>query len=404
MTRGKQCAPAIFGTHMITFIHTADWQLGKPFARVADEGKRTRLQEQRIAAVRRIGEVVRADNAAFVVVAGDVFDSNSPSNTVVADACDAIKSVGVPVYVIPGNHDHAGPGSVWSQSFLVRVSKERAPNLRVLLDQEPVQEAGYVLFPCPLSRRQSGEDPCTWIRTHDFSGLDERPRIVLAHGSTLSFRQDGDEEDGGRQANLIELDRLPLSEIDYVALGDWHGMVQAGDKAWYAGSHETDRFPKAGQRTGHVAVVEVRRGLPPVVQAVQTGRTRWLVHSETFATDAGPGGLRDTLDQLVGDAERGLSLLKLSLGGNLGLAGHAELSTILEEWQAGLLDLRLDKAVAVAPTADEIDALANTKVNPLVAHVAKELQSQLARGGEDAAIAGTAIALLHECVNAGGAA
>jgi hypothetical protein len=220
----------------------------------------------------------------------------------------------------------------------------------------------------------------------------------------LNFRQESDEEDGGRQANLVDLDRMPLSKIDYVALGDWHGMVQAGEKAWYSGSHETDRFPKEGQRTGHVAVVEVRRGAPPALQPVQTGHTRWLVHSATFATDAGPVALKDSLDQLVGDGERGLSLLKLSLSGSLGLAGHAELSTILEDWQAGLLDLRLDKAVAVAPTADEIAALAHTTVNPLIAHVARELQSQIARGGEDARLAGTAIALLHEFANAGGAA
>jgi hypothetical protein len=387
---------------MITFIHTADWQLGKPFARVADDGKRTRLQEQRIAAIRRIGEVVREKNAAFVVVAGDVFDSNSPTNTTVADACDAIKSVGVPVYVIPGNHDHAGPGSIWGQSFFLRVSNERAPNLRVLLDHEPVVDAEYIIFPCPLSRRQSGEDPCTWIRGYDFASLDDRPRIVLAHGSTLSFKQEGDEEDGGRQANLIELDRLPLSELDYIALGDWHGMVQAGDKSWYSGSHETDRFPKEGQRTGHVAVVQVNRRSMPVVQPVQTGRTRWLVHSETFATDAGPVALKDALNELVGDGDRGLSLLKLSLGGNLGLEGHAELSAILEDWQAGLLDLRLNKTVAIAPTADEIDALTHTMTNPLIAHVARELQSQITRGGGDAAIAGTAIALLHEFANAGG--
>ena len=321
-------------TTMVTFVHSADWQLGKPFSRVSDDGKRTRLQEQRIAAVRRIGEVVKKHDAAFVVVAGDVFDSNSPTNTVVADACDAIKSIGAPVYVIPGNHDHAGPGSVWSQPFFLRVSKDRAPNLRVLLDREPVQEAGCILFPCPLSRRQSGEDPCTWIRNHDFSGLEDRPRIVLAHGSTLNFRQESDEEDNDRQPNLIALD----------------------------------------------------------------------VHSATFATDAGPAAVKDSLDQLVGDAERGLSLLKLSLGGNLGLAGHAELSTILEEWQAGLLDLRLDKSVAVAPTADEIDALAHTTVHPLIAHVARELQDQIARGGEEARLAGTAIALLHEFANAGGAA
>jgi hypothetical protein len=93
------------------------------------------------------------------------------------------------------------------------------------------------------------------------------------------------------------------------------------------------------------------------------------------------------------------SLLKLSLAGSLGLAGHAELARILESWQSGLLDLRLDNAVAVAPTADEIDALTNTLGNPLIMHVARELQRQIEGGGDDAFIAGTAIALLHEFVH-----
>jgi DNA repair exonuclease SbcCD nuclease subunit len=386
---------------MITFIHTADWQLGKPFSRVADDAKRTILREERFAAIRRIGDVARASKAAFVVVAGDVFDSNSPSNETVSSACDAIGSIGLPVYMIPGNHDHAGPGSVWGQSFFVAESRERAPNLRVLLEAVPVEEPGYVLLPCPLSRRQGGDDPTAWIRGHDCTTLGDRPRIVIAHGSTLNFRQDGDEEDGGRQANLIELDRLPLAELDYVALGDWHGMQQAGDKAWYSGSHETDRFPKAGQTTGNVIVVQARRGGAPTMRPEPTGHTRWLVHPETFATDAGPAALKDALNTLVGTAQRRLSLLKLSLAGSLGLAGHRELGEILESWQAGLLDLRLDKRVAVAPTADEIDALKNNASNPLIAHVAGELQRQI-DAGEDAAVAGTALALLHEFAHAGG--
>lgn len=386
---------------MITFIHTADWQLGKPFSRVADDEKRSALRKERFAAIRRIGDVARASNAAFVVVAGDVFDSNNLSNETVSAACDAIGSIGVPVYVIPGNHDHAGPGSVWGQSFFIAERRERAPNLRVPLESSPVEEASCVLLPCPLSRRQSSNDPTAWITGLDFGDFGDRPRIVIAHGSTLNFRQEGDEEDGGRQANLIELDRLPMSELDYIALGDWHGMVQAGDKAWYSGSHETDRFPKAGQTTGQVIVVQAHRGTVPTARPERTGHTRWLLHSEAFATDAGPTALRDALNTLVGDAQRGLSLLKLSLAGSLGLAGHAELTAILKSWQAGLLDLRLDKNVAVAPSADEIDALKNTATNPLIAKVAEELKRQI-DAGDDADIAGTAIALLHEFVHAGG--
>ena len=386
---------------MTSFIHTADWQLGKPFSRVADPDRQANLRRQRLESLDRIGDVARQQQASFVVVAGDVFDSHRPPDRLVSLALERIGRLGLPVYIIPGNHDYGGPGSLWESEHFQRENRELAPNLTVLLAAEPVDRDDAILLPCPLLRRQQLNDPTEWIRQFDFTGCDDRPRIVLAHGSTLNFRQDGDEEDGGRQANFIELDRLPLAEIDYLALGDWHGMVQAGDKAWYSGSHETDRFPKEGQRTGHVAVVDVRRGGSPVVEPVQTGHTRWLEYPATFATDAGPAALKEALEQLVGDAERRLSLLKLSLSGSLGLAGHAELAAVLEEWQAALLDLRRDGSVAVAPTADEIAALVHTTANPLIAHVAGQLQSQIEGGGEDAALAGTAIALLHEFAKAG---
>ena len=44
---------------MITFLHTADWQIGKPFASIGDPAKRARVQQERIEAIRRIGGVVR---------------------------------------------------------------------------------------------------------------------------------------------------------------------------------------------------------------------------------------------------------------------------------------------------------------------------------------------------------
>ena len=35
---------------MTTFIHTADWQLGKPFAGIRDTARRTLVQQERIEA------------------------------------------------------------------------------------------------------------------------------------------------------------------------------------------------------------------------------------------------------------------------------------------------------------------------------------------------------------------
>jgi len=380
---------------MITFIHTADWQLGKPFARVADDGKRMRLQEQRIAAIRRIGEVVQKHNAAFIVVAGDVFDSNSPSNTVVADACDAIKSINVPVYVIPGNHDHAGPGSVWSQPFFLRVSKERASNLRVLLDQQPVQEGGYILFPCPLSRRQSGEDPCTWIRNQDFSSLDDRPRIVLAHGSTLNFRQESDEEDGGRQANLVELDRMPLSEIDYVALGDWHGMKQVGPKAWYSGTPELDRFPKGeANAPGHVLAVIASHGAAPQVTPIQTARFRWHHYAFDFIDDEAFMRIQQHIDELIENRVQE-DFLRLELTGSLGIEATTKLEQFFEALQARLLRLKLSNGTVVAPTPSESNALTQRAGDPLISRVATQLVAIASGSDERAVIARVALRELH---------
>lgn len=389
-----------------TFIHTADWQLGKPFSRVADEESRARLRQERLDAVRRIGDLARERRASFVVVAGDLFDSNRPTNRTVSEACDAIASIGVPVHVIPGNHDHAGPGSIWEQDFFLAESRERAPNLKVHLAAQPIEESGCILLPCPLHRRQAASDPCGWIRDFDFASLDGRPRILIAHGSTVDFKGEQDEEDLAVQPNFIQLEHLPTSELDYVALGDWHGFAKAGNKAWYAGSHETDRFPKAGQTTGHVAVVRVGRGAAPEVEPARTGRTRWLVHEETFSGDAGPATLHDLLNQLTQEPGRQWVLLKLSLAGSLGLAAHAELDARLRSWQAALLDLRLDRNVAIEPSEAEIEALVARPDDPLIGHVARELVARRAAsgdtsggdtsGGNDGPIAATALAMLYQ--------
>ena len=121
----------------LTFLHTADWQLGKPYARVTDDAKRARLQAERFECLKRIAAAVSQHKAAFVLVAGDLFDSPSPLKSSVAMACEAIGQMGVPVVVIPGNHDHGGPGSLWEQPFFLQQRDQLAPNLQVLLTTLP---------------------------------------------------------------------------------------------------------------------------------------------------------------------------------------------------------------------------------------------------------------------------
>jgi len=386
---------------MICFIHTADWQLGKPFSRVTDPDRQAGLRRQRLDSLDRIGEVARQRQASFVVVAGDVFDSHRPTDRLVSLALERIGQLGLPVYIIPGNHDYGGLGSLWESEHFQRENRELAPNLTVILTAEPVERDDAILLPCPLLRRQQLTDPTEWIRRFDFSSCDDQPRIVLAHGSTVNFQGEADEEDEPTQPNFIALDRLAeqLDAIDYIALGDWHGFVQAGEKAWYAGSHETDRFPRPGQLPGQVACVRVSRGELPQVEPVPTGAIRWFEHAETFIAADGPERLDAVLRQLTDKLGVGNAVGKLRLDGHLGLADHQTLTAILDTWAARLAHLRIEHQVAVQPTAEELDALTKRADDPLIAGVAEALVAEMATGGDAGEIATIALAMLHQEVS-----
>ncbi len=380
----------------VTFLHTADWQLGKPYARVTDVAKRSRLQNERFECLKRIGDAARDHQASFVLVAGDLFDSPSPVNATVARACEAIGQMKIPVLVIPGNHDHGGPGSLWEQPFFLSQREQLAPNLRVLLSPEPIVLENAVVFPAPLLRRQDNVDPTAWIRTA-FESPDfptDLPRIVLAHGSVQGFESSQDDEDEeSKGLNRIDLSRLPDLEIDYIALGDWHGSKQVSPKAWYSGTPEIDRFPKGSENDpGNILMVKAGRGQSPEVDKRPTKQFRWNEFSHRFSEDEGFDAFRVALENSIGQWGQD-SLLKLSLDGSLGIETSQRLAELIEGLDARLLRMKLEDRVAIAPTKEEIQALSNRPADPLIASVAGKLIG-MTQGG-DAEVARLALRELH---------
>ena len=380
------------------FIHTADWQIGKSFAGIGDAHKRSLVQQERIEAIKRIGGVAQEHDAAFVLVAGDLFDSPSADKATVSATCSAIGQIGVPVLAIPGNHDHAGPGSVWEQAFFQRELDALAPNLRVLLEAAPVELDAALILPCPLLRRAVMADPTDWLRTPEaFAGLSpDKPRIVLAHGSTQTFSgQWSDDEEGASASNLLDLSRLPATEIDYIALGDWHGSKQIDAKAWYAGTPELDRFPKGGEHDpGNVLVVEARRGAAPLVARVATSRLRWRELTFDFAGDASLNTLQERLFALL-ESRANEDLLRLSLTGSLGIEAANRLEELLESLGARLLRMKLANGTLIAPTDAELQALTARSGAPLIASVACKLVERAAGDSEEAQVARIALRELH---------
>ena len=73
-------------------------------------------------------------------------------------------------------------------------------------------------------------------------------------------------------------DRAVRAGLDYLALGDWHGVRQAGPKAWYAGTPEPDRF--RDNAPGHALAVRIAAaGAEPEVERHRLAQYRWQRHT-----------------------------------------------------------------------------------------------------------------------------
>nr|WP_243444154.1 hypothetical protein [Acetobacter persici] len=60
------------------FIHTSDWQIGR-IVRFADDDTLGALQAERLEVIRRLGHLARQEGVAHVLVAGDVYEHETPA-------------------------------------------------------------------------------------------------------------------------------------------------------------------------------------------------------------------------------------------------------------------------------------------------------------------------------------
>ncbi len=197
----------------------------------------------------------RDAGADIVLLAGDTFDNNRVPSPVLDRTGRLLADAGLPVVILPGNHDPALPNSVFVRGGIASI-----PNVSILgvTHDEAVNFAQYDLE--------------IWGHAHrDYENMaplrGPRPRntcwqIAMAHGH--------DEPPHNlatplRPSWLFSDDAIAATEADYLALGHWDRHERVGDgtvPAYYSGSPDLARTVNLIRLTTSGDVVVEREPLP----------------------------------------------------------------------------------------------------------------------------------------------
>jgi DNA repair exonuclease SbcCD nuclease subunit len=368
---------------VIRFLHTADWQLGMT-RHFFSEGVQERFAQSRFDAIRELGRIAKDENCRFMVVCGDVFESNLVDRKTVLRALEALKAVPVPVYLLPGNHDPLNAASVYrSTTFL-----ERKPaHVHVIEGTTPIRvDEGIEIVGAPWTSKRPLQDLVA-VTTGKLEPAVDTLRVCVAHGAVDKLSPNPDDP------ALISLDAaenaISQNRIHYLALGDRHSLTEVGDsgRVWYAGAPEPTDYDEVKPGFALVAAIN-EEGVS--TKEVDVGRWKFIEPKQVdLNTKEDIEALGNWLEDLE-DKER--TVVKLRLVGALSLSLHGELEELLAGVQEILaaVETRRSKLVVIPEDADFTDL----GFSGFASCTVERLRSIVEESGADSITSRDALALL----------
>jgi DNA repair exonuclease SbcCD nuclease subunit len=255
MTASAKQAPTPMNRDIV-LVHTSDVHVDHDYTARLHGGDGT-------AGLACVLDAARGVGADVVLLVGDTFDSHRVREDVLDRAAARIMEAGLPVVLLPGNHDPAIPEAIYRRGMLASVG-----NLHVL----GVTHDEAVDFP------DLGLE--VWGRAHrDYGDMvpfgTVRPRrtrwqVALAHGH---YDPAADRSVRPRASWLINDEELAATGADYVALGHWNRAVKVGNggvAAYYSGSPEyagtinVVRLTSGGEVVVTQLALDIAREVEPV--------------------------------------------------------------------------------------------------------------------------------------------
>jgi DNA repair exonuclease SbcCD nuclease subunit len=238
---------------MLRLLHTADVHLG---ARHADLGDRAATQRERqFAAFVATVDLALEEKVDLVLIAGDLFDSNTQPRRSVERAAAQIKRLvdaRIRVVIAPGTHDVYDKASIYRAYDMPALAGAVGSDLVTVLDPDHsdvhLRALDVVVHGRCYATKRAPQSPLADLD----ASKDDRAswHVGLLHAAVaIEGRTDGDDV-------VIRTEEIAASNLDYLALGHWHSTSKgkAGKTTYaYAGAPEPIALDQ--DRAGNVLLV-----------------------------------------------------------------------------------------------------------------------------------------------------
>ena len=275
---------------MLRLLHTADVHLG---ARHADLGDQAATQRERqFAAFRATVELAISEHVDVVLIAGDLFDSNTqPRRSVerVAAELKRLADAKIRTVLIPGTHDVYDRASIYRIHDIAALAGSTPADdlVTVLTPDRPVvhlRSCDVVVHGPVFATKRAPHSPLLDIHVERSGPNAATWNVGLVHGAlAIPGRTDRDEV-------VFNAEEIAASALDYLALGHWHSTQQgrAGTTTWaYSGAPEPVSVTQDGAgKALLVALEDVNGKRSATVESRPVSRTRFEkldVDATTFA-------------------------------------------------------------------------------------------------------------------------
>lgn len=332
----------------VKFVHTSDWQLGMTRAFLSDEAS-ARFGQARIDAIPALGRLAEEQGAAFIVVAGDVFESNQLSRETLGRSLEALKRLPVPVFLLPGNHDPLDGASIFGTAEF----RDAPDHVLVIRDTAAIEVPGcpgVEVVGNPWRSKRPVSDLCADLAA-TLEPARNVTRIAVCHGQVDTLSPDKGKPD---LVNLAAAESaIREDRFHYLALGDRHSLTAVGEtgRIHYSGAPVATAFDE--DAPNQALLVEVDGAESCNVSSHAVGDWHFVAREQPMNGEADLEAFRRWLDD-VPAKER--TAVKVGFQGSVNLATAAALDELMEARIPLFASLRRrERTTDLAIVPDELD-------------------------------------------------